>query len=793
MNFANAREMPTVFVIFGATGDLASRKIIPSLYHLYTKGKLPKLLSIVGFSRRSLNADEFREYFKDILKNHVGRDFRGKTKQDFLLRISYVEGRFEELKYFNNLAKTLGNIDGEWQVCTNKLFYLAVPPKYYKEIFLNLEASGLTTPCGPDEGWTRVIVEKPFGRDLKTAKELDFLLGKLFKEEQIFRIDHYLAKEALQNILTFRFSNNIFDQSWSNKYIDSIEVKLLETEGVEDRGAFYDGVGALRDVGQNHLLQMLALTGMDNPGAFSLEAIRREKLKILKSLKIVEKRDLFEGSLRGQYEGYKKEDGVNSDSATETYFRLKAFVSGPKWEGVPIILEGGKGMPVSKKEIVVRFKHPSPCLCPPSTNHEYHNKVIFALEPEEEITFRLWTKKPGLDLAVQKRSFDMPFRSKSERVLHADEYEKLLLDCFSGDQTLFVSTKEMEAMWDFTDPILDVWSDTTFPLEFYRKGDPDIRDKAKRKTGGVSPSIKREIGIIGLGKMGANIARSLIAKGWQVVGYNRSKDATDAMLKEGLIGVDSLSELVSKLTKPRVVWVMVPSHTKDGKAPVDDVIVELSQVLDKGDIVIDAGNSFYKNSIKNFNTLEKKGIEFIDVGVSGGPGGALYGACLMVGGKRELYDYLLPLYVDLSVPGGHAFFDGVGAGHFAKMVHNGIEYGMMQAVAEGFDILEKAEYKYHLARVARLYNHGSVIESRLLGWMAEAFEIFGDELKSVSGRAQESGEGRWTTEVAGALGIRDEVIENALKERLKSQSHPSFQGKIIQALRNRFGGHDAKS
>ena len=311
----------------------------------------------------------------------------------------------------------------------------------------------------------------------------------------------------------------------------------------------------------------------------------------------------------------------------------------------------------------------------------------------------------------------------------------------------------------------------------------------------MSEMSAREIGIVGLGKMGSGIARQLMGKGWRVVGYNRSIEATRELVKNGLTGTKTFKDLVSELSTPRVVWIMVPA----GK-PVGEMIKKLSSLLEKGDIVIDGGNSFYKDSVRHHKELAKKGIGFVDVGVSGGPKGARHGASLMVGGERKLYDYLLPLYNDLSVPKGHQHFEGAGAGHFAKMVHNGIEYGMMQAIAEGFDVMKNSGYKLHLKDVAKVYNHGSVIESRLMGWMSDAFEKFGDELKEVSGSAGSGGaagmaksEAKWTLDVAKKLGIEAKVIEKSINARVNSQKKPSFQGKIINALRNRFGGHEIKN
>ncbi|MCL4400172.1 glucose-6-phosphate dehydrogenase, partial [Patescibacteria group bacterium] len=271
-------KIPTIMVVFGVTGDLMQKKITPALFNLFKNDSLPERFKIIGFARRDLSDKDFKEKIAGMFD---------KVVPDFLSLFGYERGFFEKKKDYIKLALRLKEIDKKWGMCSNKLFYLAVPPELYPEILKNLHSTGLSRPCGgPEEGWTRVIVEKPFGKDLKSAKFLDDLLRKLFREEQIYRIDHYLAKEMLQNILAFRFYNNLFEFVWGKKLIESVNIRLFESIGVEDRGGFYDGVGALRDVGQNHLLQMLALVTMDKPPRFTPEDIRRERAKILSTLRI---------------------------------------------------------------------------------------------------------------------------------------------------------------------------------------------------------------------------------------------------------------------------------------------------------------------------------------------------------------------------------------------------------------------------------------------------------------------------------------------------------------------------
>lgn len=780
-------NIPTVFIIFGATGDLIGKKIVPALYHLFQKDKLPKLLHIVGFSRRDIKSDDFRRSIVDMLSHHHDVHRNKETTKKFLNHFSYHKGNFKELKSYKNLAKILGRIDGEWKTCSNKLFYLATPPQYNETIFKYLKSSGLTIPCSPEEGWTRIIVEKPFGKDLKTAEALDVLLGKLFKEEQIYRIDHYLAKDLLQNILSFRFSNNLFEESWNNKFIEKIEIRLLEKIGVEHRGAFYDGLGALRDVGQNHLLQMLALVTMDFPGSFDIEKVRNKRFEILQTLEIPTSQTILLDSFRAQYEGYRAIKGVKSNSRSETYFKIKTHLDSSRWRGVPIFLESGKRMKKQTKEIVVTFKHKSPCLCPPGKH--FKNQVVFQLEPQEKIEISFLSKKPGLDMEIQERNFYFLYRKRSAKSQYVEEYEKLLLDCIEGNQLLFVSTKEIKAMWSFIDPIIRGWLRERIPLYEY-KPYSDTLSKDTKKFFEQNPrqnDLKKKLGIIGLGKIGSNLARQLIEKGWNVVGYNRSSNDTENLEKEGLIGVDNVKDLVKKLSSRRIILLALPAgqiidtilFSKDG----------LISYLKPDDVIIDAGNSYYKDSIRRAKRLISNGIHYVDVGISGGPTGARTGACVMVGGERESFEYLLPLFIDISVIGGVEFFEGVGAGHFVKMIHNGIEYGMMQAIAEGFTILRNSRYDLDLKRVSSIYNHGSVVKSRLVGWLKDAFELYGDRLEGISGTVRHTGEGAWTVKTAQEMKIKTKIIEAALRFRIDSEKNPSYTGKVLSALRNQFGGH----
>ncbi len=787
---ARRPDVPTVLVVFGATGDLMSRKIVPALYHLHEHGRLPSHFRAIGFARRPFPDDVFRGDIAQELREHMDANVGPDQLVGFLDMFTYHQGHFEEAEAYQRLATELRMIDADWDVCSNKLFYLAVPPPFYRTILENLASSELTVPCSEEQGWTRILVEKPFGKDAATAQELDALLGSLFREEQIYRIDHYLAKEMLQGILNFRFSNNLLEPTWDARGIDKVEISVLEDIGVEDRGAFYDGVGALRDVGQNHLLQMLALVTMDQPDDLGAEAIRLGRAELLQSLKHMSPAEVGEGSYRAQYDGYRHIGGVAPDSHTETYFKMQTSIVNARWAGVPILLETGKRIADARKEIVVTFKHPQPCLCEP--RHHFENRVIFQLEPAESIRIEFFTKKPGFERDLERRDFTFMLYEKEERTQYVEEYSRLLSDCIVGDQTLFVSTAEVAAMWAFTDPVEDAWAADATPLHTYR---PDTEEPVEAaawmgRSRLVFPNRQQnEVGVLGLGKMGGGLARRLAEHGWRVVAWNRHTDKTEQLAHEEptVVVAKTLPELVAQLAPPRLVWLMLPA----GDVVESTLFGEggLAGLLDAGDIVVDGGNSFFEDSVRRGAELERRGLSFSDVGVSGGPAGARWGACLMIGGTRETYERLDPLWHDLAREGAYRFFPGYGAGHFVKMVHNGIEYGMMQSIAEGFTLLKASELRPDLLRVSEIYNNASVIESRLIGWLHDSYERHGEALSDVSGVVGRTGEGEWTVKAAEKLGIAVPAIVDALRVRVESADNSTYTTQILAALREAFGGH----
>jgi glucose-6-phosphate 1-dehydrogenase len=465
-------KLPTTVVVFGGTGDLSKRKLLPAFFSLYSKDILPDKFRLIGVSRSKREDGEFKDIIKDSVTQHS--KYKEKVSDEklnvFADLACYLSGKFESLETYKKLAEHLLKIDESLGVCSNKLFYLAVPPENYEIILKNLDKSGLTIPCSKKEGWTRVLIEKPFGSNYETAEHLDKLLGDLFLEEQIFRIDHYLAKETIQNILTFRFTNALFEPIWNNEHIEKMEIKLLEKLDVSTRGAFYDGIGALRDVGQNHILQILASMTMENPKILDAKYIREKRAELLFSLRPISKKDISKFVIKGQYEGYKKEEGVKDNSDTETYFKLKTFIDNKRWEGVPFILESGKALSETKTEVKIYFKEQKPCFCVSAhKEHKHQNIITFRIQPKESIYIDFFIKKPSLIMDYQKKELCFEYGGDVLSSMMPDAYEKILFDCMMGDQTLFTNTKEIMASWKFITSILEVWKDIT-PTSYEKGG-----------------------------------------------------------------------------------------------------------------------------------------------------------------------------------------------------------------------------------------------------------------------------------------------------------------------------------
>lgn len=454
---------PTIFVIFGITGDLASRKLLPALINLYSKKLLPTKFSVVGFSRKPFSKEEFRDYIRTRLNIRPGQ-YKEEDIKHFLDNVCYEQGIFDSELSYKKLLERLNSIDLKWGQCSNKIIHLSVPPDLYEGILRNISSSGLSIPCSDETGWTRILIEKPFGSNIDNAKNLDKLLGKLFKEEQIFRIDHYLAKEALQNIIAFRFSNSIFEPLWNRNNIDKVHIKLFEKNGVENRGAFYDKIGAVKDVGQNHILAMLSLITMDRPKKLDSKNIRIERAKSLSKLNIITKKSVPKKVLTAQYSGYRAEPGVFNQSRTETYFRMEATSSSPRWKGVQFFLESGKCMYDTKTEVDIYFKK--------TNKTEGENILTFRIQPEEGIRIRFFVKTPGYEFETEPKVLKFKYSDVVNFEDRPNDYERLLNDAVLGDQTLFASTDEIMASWRFITPIIENIHKVT--MVNYEKGAREI-------------------------------------------------------------------------------------------------------------------------------------------------------------------------------------------------------------------------------------------------------------------------------------------------------------------------------
>lgn len=455
---------PCAVVIFGATGDLTHRKLVPALFSLAGQRLLPGGFSIVGVGRRPWSTDDFRAEMRRALG---GSGQSGSTDagvwRTFEEGLFYVAGSFEDPATFGRLADTLHNVDATRGTAGNRLFYLATPPDAYPLIIEQLASSGLAR--SPGGGWARIVVEKPFGRDLASARDLNRRLLAVFPEEQVFRIDHYLGKETVQNILVFRFANGIWEPLWNRRYVDHVQITVAESIGVENRGRYYEEAGALRDIVQNHMLQLLTLTAMEPPSAFTAGPIRDEKVKVLCSMDPLTPEDVRERAVRGQYgpgyvagepvPGYRQEPNVGPASSTETFVALKLFVDSWRWAGVPFYLRTGKRLPRRVTEIAVHFKS-APQLYFQGRGVRIHNVLALRLQPDEGINLSFGVKLPGPEGEV--RSANMDFRYGTTFGQQPPEaYERLLLDAMLGDPTLYTRDDWVEAAWRIVDSVRQEW------------------------------------------------------------------------------------------------------------------------------------------------------------------------------------------------------------------------------------------------------------------------------------------------------------------------------------------------
>jgi glucose-6-phosphate 1-dehydrogenase len=473
---------PCVLVMFGVTGDLARKKLLPAIYDLANRGLLPPGFSLVGFARRDWEDEDFAQVTYDAVKQHARTPFRDTVWQQVSEGIRFVQGEFDDDEAFDTLAETVRSLDAERSTGGNYAFYLSIPPKAFPVVVKQLKRSGLSDPDAymPPPGqeawanrrpWRRVVIEKPFGRDLKSARELNDILSEVFPPGSVFRIDHYLGKETVQNILALRFANEMYEPIWNRGNVDHIQISIAEDIGIGGRAGYYDGIGAARDVIQNHLLQLLALTAMEEPVAFDADSLRAEKEKVLSAVRLPA--DLATGTARGQYtagwqggqevRGYLEEDGIPPDSRTETYAAIRLGVGTRRWAGVPFYLRTGKRLPRRMTEIALIFQRaPHLPFSATDTKELGQNALVIRVQPDEGVTVRFGSKVPGSAMEVRDVNMDFAY-GESFTESSPEAYERLLLDVLIGDPPLFPRQEEVELSWRILDPIEDFWAEYTKP------------------------------------------------------------------------------------------------------------------------------------------------------------------------------------------------------------------------------------------------------------------------------------------------------------------------------------------
>ena len=467
-----------VVILFGASGDLAKRKVIPAMYDLAQHDSLGERYAIVGFARTPMSDEKFRGTVGEAAKtiSEVGPIDPAKW-DEFASNLYYTAGEYGDQNSYAQLAKRLTEIDGERKLGGNRLFYLSTPPEVYPDIVEQLGRAGLARPSNPNS-WVRIIIEKPFGRDLASAKELNQIVLNVFEEKQVYRIDHYLGKDTVQNLLVLRFGNGIFEPLWNRNYVDHVQITASETLGVERRGGFYETAGALRDMIQSHVLQLTSLVAVEPPASFDATAVRNEKLKILQSIRPDNLEMVAQSVVRGQYSpgvlngtklpGYREEPGVNANSRTETFVSMRVLIDNWRWAGVPFYLRTGKRLAKRSTEIMIQFR------CAPHIVFRERqiepNRLVLNIQPDEGISVSFGAKRPGTEMSIGNVTMNFSYREGFGGTSRS-AYATLLNDCLRGDATLFDRGDSVEAAWSLVEPILDVWSAAkTATVPFYPAG-----------------------------------------------------------------------------------------------------------------------------------------------------------------------------------------------------------------------------------------------------------------------------------------------------------------------------------
>lgn len=473
---------PCILVIFGATGDLTGRKLLPALYNLAADGQLPAHFACVGFARREKSNETFRnEMHDDVREFSRSKPIDEEIWKNFSSQIFYHQSNFDDDKGYETLNKFLKDLDKQLGTKGNRVFYLSTPPKYFPEIIQKLHQHKLVYDTNQvHDKWSRVIIEKPFGHNLKSAQDLQSEITQYLHEDQIFRIDHYLGKETVQNLLVFRFSNPIFEALWNNHNIDHVQITVAEEIGIGTRGAFFEEAGLLRDIVQNHMMQVLSLVAMEPPNQFSPCAIRDEKVKVVQSIRHFPKNRMDDYIIRGQYgqgyingkevKGYRQEDNVDPKSNVETFVAMNLFIDNWRWAGVPFYLRAGKRLPKRATEIAIQFKKAPGYLFKEHNGNVDPNILVIRIQPDEGISLKFNCKVPGLTGPIQPVKMDFRYNAYFGET-PPEAYERLICDCMSGDNTLFARYDEVLASWKLFDPVLSYWEkDKTAPFPNYASG-----------------------------------------------------------------------------------------------------------------------------------------------------------------------------------------------------------------------------------------------------------------------------------------------------------------------------------
>ena len=457
---------PVSIVIFGASGDLTRRKLLPALFHLYCKRRLPAQFQIIGAARTEWDTITFRDEMNAGIQQYAPDIYTEEKWDDFVKTLQYLPLDLTMPADFDQLEKTICQ---QPAISPNRLYYLAISPRFFTTTIQQLGAHKMITE---DVGWRRVVIEKPFGRDLASANQLNQDVHQILKESQIYRIDHYLAKETVQNLLVFRFGNTIFEPVWNRTYVDSVQITAAETVDVGHRAGYYDQSGIFRDMFQNHLLQLLSLVAMEPPASFNADAIRNEKAKLLSAVRPIPLTNVANHAVRARYEGYKDADGVAPDSTTPTYAALKLFVDNWRWQGVPFYLRSGKALKRKMTEVIIQFREPPHMMFPlPAEYIIPSNQLAICIQPDEGIHLSFQAKVP--DTEAEMRTVDMNFHYEEDfrDVIVPEAYERLLLEALEGDASLFARADEIELAWEIVDPILAGLSlPTAPPMAIYEKG-----------------------------------------------------------------------------------------------------------------------------------------------------------------------------------------------------------------------------------------------------------------------------------------------------------------------------------